>query len=190
MFDASLFDVDRIRQRLAERRSESEFEARLRTGTLLLAGTFAFSALANFFLTRWVVTSPSGSEAFNQELGRLTLLSYPVIAIPSMLMMMALMWWLAQSASRLTGLTLAELFGPEPAPPPSGSGQPLTEWNGGHPRWSVSNCHGDALEVPGPICASDGSRVLIVDQGSGNCRGLPCAMSSSMRAMTSRPLGE
>lgn len=124
VFDASLFDVDRIRQRLAKRRSEAEFEARLRTGTLLLAGTFAFSAVANFFLTRWVVTSPSGSEAFNQELGRLTLLSYPVIAIPSMLMMMALMWWLAQSASRLTGLTVAELFGPEPTSPPAGPGQP------------------------------------------------------------------
>ena len=124
VFDASLFDVDRIRQRLSERRSEAEFEARLRTGTLLLASTFAFSAVANFFLARWVVTSPSGSEAFNQELGRLTLLSYPVIAIPSMVMMMALMWWLAQSASRLTGLTMAELFGPEPAPPPPGPGQP------------------------------------------------------------------
>lgn len=112
VFDAAIFDVARIRQRLSERRAEAAFDARLRQGTLGLAGTFAFSAAANFFLTRWIVTSPSGSEAFNHELGRLTLLSYPVIALPSMVMMMALMWWLARCASRLTGLPVAELFGP------------------------------------------------------------------------------
>jgi hypothetical protein len=61
-------------------------------------------------LTRWVVHSPAGTEAFNEELGRLTLLSYPIIAIPSMLMMMALMLWLARSARHLTGLGLGDML--------------------------------------------------------------------------------
>jgi len=57
-----------------------------------------------------VVTSPAGTEAFNRELGRLTALSYPIIAVPSMLMMMALMFWLARGAKALTGLDLSDML--------------------------------------------------------------------------------
>jgi len=87
-----------------------QFELRLRTGTLLLAGTFFFSAVMNYVLARWIVTSPAGTEAFNEELGRLTLLSYPVIAVPSMVMMLALLFWLARGAKALTGLALADML--------------------------------------------------------------------------------
>lgn len=64
----------------------------------------------NYLLARWVVTSPAGTEAFNEELGRLTLLSYPIIAIPSMLMMMGLLFWLARGAKALTGLDLHDML--------------------------------------------------------------------------------
>lgn len=110
VFNPALFDVERIDRALAERRNKVPFELRLRAGTLLLAGTFGFSSVMNYVLSRWIVTSPGGTEAFNQELGRLTLLSYPFIAIPSMVMMMALMWWLARSARQLTGLELSEML--------------------------------------------------------------------------------
>jgi hypothetical protein len=110
VFNPSLFDVERIHLALEQRHNTVPFELRLRTGTMLLAGTFFFSSLMNFVLARWIVTSPGGSEAFNQELGRLTLLSYPFIAIPSMLMMMGLMWWLARSARQLTGLDIGDML--------------------------------------------------------------------------------
>ena len=110
VFNANLFDVARVEKALAARSNQAAFEARLRQGTWLLAGTFFFSAVANYMLARWVVNSPAGTEAFNQELGRLTLLSYPIIAIPSMIMMMGLMFWLAHGAKRLTGLDLGEMM--------------------------------------------------------------------------------
>ena len=110
VFNPTLFDVDRVHAALEERRNVVPFDLRLRTGTLLLAGTFFFSSIMNYLLARWVVTSPAGTEAFNEELGRLTLLSYPVIAIPSMLMMMALMLWVARGAKTLTGLSLTDML--------------------------------------------------------------------------------
>jgi intracellular septation protein A len=110
VFNATLFDVDRVHRALDERANSSVFEQRLRTGTVLLAATFFFSAVANFLLTRQIVSSTAGTEAFNQELGRLTLLSYPIVAVPSMIMMMALMWWLARAARRLTGLDLGDML--------------------------------------------------------------------------------
>ena len=85
VFNRQIFDVDRIEAALASRGTTVPFELRLRRGTVYLAGTFAFSAVLNFVLARWVVTSPAGTEAFNAELGRLTLLSYPVIVCAFML---------------------------------------------------------------------------------------------------------
>ena len=110
VFNATLFDVARVHAALALRNNEVAFEARLRNGTMLLAGTFFFSAVANYVLARWIVHSPAGTEAFNQELGRLTLLSYPIIAVPSMRMMMGLMFWLARGAKSLTGLDLGDML--------------------------------------------------------------------------------
>ncbi|MFM7533323.1 MAG: VC0807 family protein [Rubrivivax sp.] len=110
VFNRQIFDVERIEAALASRGTTVPFELRLRRGTLLLAGTFAFSSVMNYVLARSVVRSPAGTEAFNAELGRLTLLSYPVIALPSMVMMMALMWWLARGARELTGIALTDML--------------------------------------------------------------------------------
>jgi hypothetical protein len=110
VFNASLFDLDRVNKALDDKHTHAAFEQRLRTGTVLLAGTFFFSAVANYALARYVVNSPAGTQAFNEELGQLTLLSYPVIALPSMAMMMGLMFWLANGAKKLTGLDLGDML--------------------------------------------------------------------------------
>jgi len=110
VFNPTLFDVDRVHAALEERRNVVPFELRLRTGTMMLAGTFFFSAVMNYVLARWIVHSPAGTEAFNEELGRLTLLSYPIIAVPSMLMMMGLLFWLARGAKTLTGLDIGDML--------------------------------------------------------------------------------
>ena len=51
----------------------------------------------NYMLATWIVVSPAGTPGFNAELGRLTLLSYPVIALPSMLIMLAVLFYLART---------------------------------------------------------------------------------------------
>ena len=40
----------------------------------------------------------------------MTLLSYPVIAIPSMIMMMAIFWFIWRTVSKMTGLKLEEIM--------------------------------------------------------------------------------
>jgi hypothetical protein len=64
----------------------------------------------NYLLARWIVTSPAGTEAFNEELGRLTLMSYPMIALPSMAMTLGVVYYLAHGVKQLTGLTLTEML--------------------------------------------------------------------------------
>jgi hypothetical protein len=67
-----------------------------------------FTAAMNYVLATWIVVSPAGTPAFNEELGRLTLLSYPMIALPSMLIMMMALYYLARSIRELAGLKLAD----------------------------------------------------------------------------------
>lgn len=108
LFSPSLMNVEQIQDSLDRRGNRAPFEARLKVATLMLSGSFFFSSVMNYFLATWIVTSPAGTPAFNEELGRLTLLSYPVIALPSMLLMMAVLYYLARTIRELAGLTLAE----------------------------------------------------------------------------------
>lgn len=110
LFNQRLMHVEKIQEQLTVRGTGSEFDKRLQTANWLFGGTFAFSATMNYFLARYLVTSPSGTAAFNEELGQLALMSYPMIAIPSMLMMLAVLYYLARSIRSLAGLTLTEVM--------------------------------------------------------------------------------
>lgn len=110
LFNPAIVNVDRIREALAARNSEVDFERKLAWATGLLAASFLFSAVMNYLLARWIVTSPAGTEAFNAELGRLTLISYPVIALPSMLIVMLALYYLVRSLRQLAGLTLSDIL--------------------------------------------------------------------------------
>lgn len=108
LFSPALMNVERIQQSLNQRGNLAAFEARLKAATWMLGGTFFFSSAMNYFLAIWIVTSPAGTPAFNEELGRLTLLSYPMIALPSMLIMMVVLYYLTRTIRELAGLKLAE----------------------------------------------------------------------------------
>ena len=110
LYNHSLMNVQRIQTALERRGNTAAYERRLLNATYLLAGTFFFSAIMNYLLASWIVTSPAGSAAFNAELGRLTLLSYPVIAIPSTLMLLAILYVLWRSIHAMTGLTLDQVL--------------------------------------------------------------------------------
>ena len=110
LFTPTLMDVERIQSALDQRGNRVAFEARLKTATWMLAASFFFSATMNYTLATRIVTSPAGTAAFNEELGRLTLLSYPMIALPSMLIMMLVLYYLARTIHALTGLKLAEVL--------------------------------------------------------------------------------
>ncbi len=110
LYNPVIMNTDKIDRILRERGHEDAFLGSLTKATYLLGGTFFFSAVMNYLLAIWIVTSPTGSVAFNEELGRMTLLSYPVIAIPSMIMMMTIFYLLWRRIHRLTGLQLEEML--------------------------------------------------------------------------------
>lgn len=112
LYNPTVLDVDKIQKVLRENNSEAEFEGRLLKASYFFSLTFLFSSIMNYVLAKWIVTSPSGTQAFNEELGRMTLVSYPMIAIPSMIMMIAIFYYLWRTIRRLTGYTLEEVMAP------------------------------------------------------------------------------
>ena len=110
LFNPKIMDVDKINNKLEEHNSTEKFESRLMKATYLLAGTFLFSAIMNYVLAKWIVTSPAGSAEFNEQLGQMTLYSYPMIAIPSMIMMMGIFYYLWKTINGMTGLSLEEIM--------------------------------------------------------------------------------
>lgn len=110
LYNPNVLNVNKIQQRLENNDVSQLFETRLQHATYWLSSTFLFSAIMNYALAKWIVTSPTGSTAFNEELGQMTLLSYPVIAIPSTIMTMAIFYFLWKTIHNLTGLELEEII--------------------------------------------------------------------------------
>ncbi|MBA6396362.1 VC0807 family protein [Colwellia sp. BRX10-4] len=108
-----LFNLDLIYQTLASKNKTDQFKARIQSANHLLASTFVFSATMNYLLAKWIVISPAGTVEFNEQLGEMTLLSYPVIAIPSMVMLIAIMFYVVKSTMKLTDLTLEKILNGE-----------------------------------------------------------------------------
>lgn len=110
LYNPRILNVDKIKRKLEELDRTAAFEARLMKATYLLGGTFFFSAVMNYILARWIVTSPAGSAAFNEQLGQMTLLSYPMIAIPSTVMILATSYYLWRTLRGMTGLAVEEIL--------------------------------------------------------------------------------
>jgi len=110
LYNPKIMNVEKISVKLDELGHAKLFEARLMKATYLLSSTFFFSAIMNYILAKWIVSSPAGSEAFNEELGKMTLLSYPMIAVPSILMTIAIFYYLWRTINGLTGFSLEEIL--------------------------------------------------------------------------------
>ncbi|MBL8444128.1 MAG: hypothetical protein JNK52_08805 [Zoogloeaceae bacterium] len=110
LLNPSIIDVDRLQQKLEAHGATQDFEVRLLHATWMLSGTFFFSSVMNYFLATSIVVSPAGTTAFNEELGQLTLLSYPFIALPSMVMMVFVIFYLSRTTKQLTGLGYTEFM--------------------------------------------------------------------------------
>src|SRR5690606_4483299 len=93
IFNDAVLNLSLIKEKLTQNGKLTEFNKCLAQSNYLFASTFVFSSIMNYVLATTIVTSPAGSEAFNEELGEMTLLSYPMIAIPSMLMMFGIFYY-------------------------------------------------------------------------------------------------
>lgn len=106
----TLMNWQRIEEKLESKKELHRLDRLANVSTALLASTFFVSAVLNFVLARIIVVSPAGTDAFNEELGRMTALSFPVITVPSFIMLFGVMIYLVKALTDLTGLEVDELM--------------------------------------------------------------------------------
>ena len=110
LYQEEILDVEEINGILKEKNKEPELENVLKNTTYMLAASFLLSAILNFVLAKILIKSPTGTEAFAQELADMTMYSYVVIALPSTCVMMIALWYLFKQLKKLTGLETEKLF--------------------------------------------------------------------------------
>lgn len=110
LYNDKLIRVAEVDEALARRGNREAFDKTLVNASWMLAASFFVSAVLNFVLAKVIVKSHPGTTAFNEELGRMTALSYPVIVVPSMIIMIAAFWYLFSRIQRLTDLDLEQIL--------------------------------------------------------------------------------
>lgn len=110
LLNDSVVDTARIEAALQSNNNKERFDKCLVNASLMLSVSFFVSALLNYVLARWIVKSPVQSEQYAEEVGKMQLLSYPVILVPSLIMMGFTLWYLFSGIRKLTGLEFGTLM--------------------------------------------------------------------------------
>lgn len=95
-----------LNQALERRGTTDLFEKKVAISSYIVAASFFLSSALNYILAKMILVSDPGTTAYTEELGKMTALSYPVIVIPSMIMLIAALFYLFVQIKKLTGQEL------------------------------------------------------------------------------------
>ncbi len=109
-YNKMILHTERIDKELETRQNAEKFNSLLDRSTLFISASFFLSSTLNYILAKAIVVSPPGTAAYNQELGKMTMLSYPVIVVPSMIIMGLTIWYLLRGIKELTDLNFENIF--------------------------------------------------------------------------------
>ncbi len=110
LYNDKILQIDKIENALNLHAARDAFEKALANASYLVAGSFFLSSTLNYLLAKLLLVSPPGTVAFNEELGKMTAYSFPVIALPATLVMMVALFYLFSRIKTLTQLTLEEII--------------------------------------------------------------------------------
>lgn len=117
IFQSSLFDKQKIEEKLQENQTEKDFKRLMNLSTLALSASFVLSAILNFLIAIYVFKDRDSNmeenlkrQMLNEQVADMTWMGYVFIALPLTLITALLLWWILKQLKALTGLTLEELM--------------------------------------------------------------------------------
>lgn len=110
LLNEAILDLQKINRALNDNGRKQDFDKLLINASWILAGSFFLSSVLNYLLAVIILTAEPGTVAFNEQLGKMTALSFPVIALPAMLVLTADLFYLFKGITRLTGIPLEEII--------------------------------------------------------------------------------
>ena len=109
IYNDKVLKINKVDAALQEYGTQNAFEKTLTKASFMIAGSFFLSSILNYVLAKIILVSQPGTVEFNAELGKMTALSYPVIALPMLVIMMGTLFYVFRSIRLLTHLTLEEI---------------------------------------------------------------------------------
>jgi hypothetical protein len=104
LYNDQVIDVPKVDAALEARGNHAAFERLLERSSYLLAASFLLIAMLGFCLARYLLRGTPGTPEFNSQLGRMHLLSWPVLVLPFLVVSMYALWKLLHGIEALTGL--------------------------------------------------------------------------------------
>ncbi|HEY8272323.1 MAG TPA: VC0807 family protein [Pseudobdellovibrionaceae bacterium] len=112
-----LIEVEKLKSRLLERNTETEFHHLLKKATLWISLSLLFSAICNFFLALRIfepinesLDAEAQASILNEQIAHMTTWSLGIIVLPSVLFLVAIFLYLTKGMQRLSGLKEDELL--------------------------------------------------------------------------------
>ena len=103
ILNEQIVNMEKLNLALNAKQNLDEFQRKVTQSSLIVASSFFLSSVLNYVLAKVILVSAPGTPAYNEELGKMTALSYPVIVIPSMIVLFFALWFLFSQMKKLTG---------------------------------------------------------------------------------------
>ena len=100
----------RVEQALTQRDAHAAYRTHLTHAGIFWACILFVSGVIKFSLASWIVTSPTGTVAFNQDLARLEAIQIPTSMTFTMILMLVLCTFIIRGIGKITGLSYQESF--------------------------------------------------------------------------------
>lgn len=101
---------DRVRAAVENQGRQEAYAAHIRRSGVVWAMIMTLSGVLKYILASLVVTSPAGTEAFNHELARYELVQLPTTFTLSGVLILSLIWYIANGTARITGMETADVL--------------------------------------------------------------------------------
>ena len=109
LFNEDIVDMPKVYSVLDERGKREEFEKMFRKSSYWVVVSFLLSSVLNFTLARIILKSQPGTVSYTEEIGKLTGLSFPIIAVPCTIILVIVMFYIFKQITKMTDIPLEEL---------------------------------------------------------------------------------
>jgi hypothetical protein len=110
LINDSIMEVELINEKLKEKNQVKNFDILLKRCSFFVSGSFFLSSIVNFIFARIIVVSKPGTVEYTEEIGKMTALHIPVVAIPSTIIMMIILFYIIKELKKLTNLEFEQIF--------------------------------------------------------------------------------
>ncbi len=117
ILNPQMLNIPLIEARVQAQKGEHLLSDLTRHATILLSISFFVSSALNFFVARRIfipialdIQGEAKSLLLNDQIAEMTKVSFPIIFIPSLVLLMGIMFYLLHRLKKLTGLTMEEIL--------------------------------------------------------------------------------